>query len=930
MDRTHLERWQHNGDAEALTELVNTYAGMVYGICLRVLRNRADAQDAAQQCFLKLVERRPAPRDEFGAWLHVVALHEAVKHLRGNQRRLAREERYADQQASSTESSWDELSGHVDEAIAALPSELREVVVAHFLRGESQTAIAARIGMSRQTVTHRVSQGVNAIREQLRKKGLIVSSAALFTSLEGEAMVPAPPTLIAELGKAALAGPTAVSGVAHTFAHLFPGKVVAACVVTLGIVAALAASQQFVAQPAAPVVSSHSESLQAPADTPPAEVHANVAALSTTPDNAAAPVQRAVNHVTSKPTDDAHGTISGVVLLPDGTGFANAKVTCQRIGEIRGDTTIAAGADGTFAFEGVAPGDYSVQANSPKSGIIGRPYELARVLLAANESVTDLVLRYGTEGNLSISGTVFDEYGNPLPDASVQCLDSLRRETTSRSDGTFTLPYLPEGIWNVQALKYGEGPLSRSAEPVTVPAGSSNVELRMLGHGRIEGRVVDATTGLPFAKFEVGYMGNRHPTFDQSVIANMRSFSNSDGRFTLYEVYRGDVAVVARAPGFAPSIQRVVVVPSETVKDVEIRLDRGGSVSGLVVDENGEPIPNAEVAVGKIAHVTELFRLNDKRKTRHDGTFTMEALPADATILSVYHPDYAPNSGVIVPDMVVTLERAATIVAEVYSAGEPVYMAKVRAIPAANVRLDYMPGGMTEQNGVATITGLVPGPTLVQLVPNEGRMLEKVVTIQPSETQSIRFDLPPATCSLSGTLTVQGESSTMGIVTLHLVVDGVNERHETPVVDGTFKLINLPSGTGTIIAEAMGDGWYRKTSREQIAVNEDSTQPIDIDLAGELRITGAVPDSYGPDTIITMLSGSFTFQQACDALANFNSANSIFTHTFVNADRSYEFNHLEPGTYTLLLMRRSIKDWETREFLDSRTINVSEDSTCDF
>ena len=53
-DHALLERWLTNRDAEAFREIVDRYAGMVYGTCTRILRNPDDAEDVAQECFLQL------------------------------------------------------------------------------------------------------------------------------------------------------------------------------------------------------------------------------------------------------------------------------------------------------------------------------------------------------------------------------------------------------------------------------------------------------------------------------------------------------------------------------------------------------------------------------------------------------------------------------------------------------------------------------------------------------------------------------------------------------------------------------------------------------------------------------------------------------------------------------------------------------------
>jgi len=54
-----LSRWSTIGDARAFNELVTEYSSLVYATCKRILRTHAEAEEASQECFIKLAQTPP-------------------------------------------------------------------------------------------------------------------------------------------------------------------------------------------------------------------------------------------------------------------------------------------------------------------------------------------------------------------------------------------------------------------------------------------------------------------------------------------------------------------------------------------------------------------------------------------------------------------------------------------------------------------------------------------------------------------------------------------------------------------------------------------------------------------------------------------------------------------------------------------------------
>jgi len=170
-DLALIERYL-GGDVMAFDELMHAHEDRVFGICLRMLRDRDAALDATQDTFLAVflkVDRYRA-QAAFSTWLYRVAINACYDHLR--RRRRQRSESLPENLDSADPKSGDaftaaELRPDIEVALQAVSSEFRAAVVLVDLEGLALETAADLLGIPVGTVKSRVFRGRRQLAEYL-------------------------------------------------------------------------------------------------------------------------------------------------------------------------------------------------------------------------------------------------------------------------------------------------------------------------------------------------------------------------------------------------------------------------------------------------------------------------------------------------------------------------------------------------------------------------------------------------------------------------------------------------------------------------------------------------------------------------------------------------------------------------------------------
>jgi RNA polymerase sigma-70 factor (ECF subfamily) len=183
LDQQLVERVQH-GDKQAFGLLVAKYQRKLHRLLARLVRDPVEVEDLAQETFIKAYRALASFRGEsaFYTWLYRIGLNTAKNHLVAQGRRVPAAngvdvveaesfeggERLHDLNTPERQLMTRQIATTVQEAMAALPDELREAITLRELEGLSYEDIAQAMECPIGTVRSRIFRAREAIAARLR------------------------------------------------------------------------------------------------------------------------------------------------------------------------------------------------------------------------------------------------------------------------------------------------------------------------------------------------------------------------------------------------------------------------------------------------------------------------------------------------------------------------------------------------------------------------------------------------------------------------------------------------------------------------------------------------------------------------------------------------------------------------------------------
>ncbi len=151
-------------------DIYERQAGRVYAICCFYLGNPADAQDAVQNIFIRLLEKQDAfcDRQHEEAWFYTVARNHCRDILRSGWRKK-RVDMAIPVQEKPKEAAGNEC---LEQALRGLPVKQKEVLYLYYYEEYSVKEISALLHRKESTIQSQLAAGRKKLKKQLTKGGV--------------------------------------------------------------------------------------------------------------------------------------------------------------------------------------------------------------------------------------------------------------------------------------------------------------------------------------------------------------------------------------------------------------------------------------------------------------------------------------------------------------------------------------------------------------------------------------------------------------------------------------------------------------------------------------------------------------------------------------------------------------------------------------
>lgn len=178
-DQYYIRRILKEGSEEALYKLVKRHEKAVFNMCFRVIRNREEAEEAAQDVFLKAFKQLTKLQDhqKFAGWLMRIAYHRAIDHARLEKKVPLEldEQGWQGIEDSMSKTPHQQLADHdrkemIELVLAKLPPLENGLMTLFYLQGMNVKEVAELSGLTESNVKVKLFRTRVVVKKLLKRQ----------------------------------------------------------------------------------------------------------------------------------------------------------------------------------------------------------------------------------------------------------------------------------------------------------------------------------------------------------------------------------------------------------------------------------------------------------------------------------------------------------------------------------------------------------------------------------------------------------------------------------------------------------------------------------------------------------------------------------------------------------------------------------------
>ena len=172
-----IKDYKASGDLDLLTTLYDRYIELVFGLCLKYLKNGHESEDMVMHIYTVLIEKlKKHDVKNFKSWLYTLSKNQCIEFLRKNNRTLTKEKEaklvYSEQVFHPDDVRKENALVQMEKCLVKLPEDQRKCIQLFYLENKSYNEIVDDTGFEWNMIRSYLQNGRRNLKICMEKNGI--------------------------------------------------------------------------------------------------------------------------------------------------------------------------------------------------------------------------------------------------------------------------------------------------------------------------------------------------------------------------------------------------------------------------------------------------------------------------------------------------------------------------------------------------------------------------------------------------------------------------------------------------------------------------------------------------------------------------------------------------------------------------------------